>query len=149
MQVELFIPHRQPMLLLDDVLSVDEQRAVCQSKITQDHLFFDPEIQGVYSWIGIEMMAQACGVLARVQGRRSLDEKPRLGFLLSVRNFKAEKPYFTIDTILTIMAQKVYIDSSLGSFDCQIKSGQSILATASINALEPTDEILSQILQGS
>ncbi|MCF6766427.1 hypothetical protein L3V82_11645 [Thiotrichales bacterium 19S3-7] len=146
--VESLIPHRKPMCLIDRVLQADSQQVICQSDITQSHLFYRQAIGGVDHWVAIEMMAQASGILARFQAGRSLDEKPRLGFLLSIRNYKAYTDYFTEDTCLTIIASKIYIEESLGAFDCQVRIDDTSLASAKINAVEPDEQMRNEIIQG-
>ncbi|MCF6776864.1 hypothetical protein L3V83_09825 [Thiotrichales bacterium 19X7-9] len=146
--IESLIPHRKPMCLIDRVIQADSQTVICQSDIQTDHLFYRDEISGVDHWVGIEMMAQASAVLARFQEGRNLDEKPRLGFLLSIRNHKAYIPYFTAGRRLTIIASKIYIEDSLGAFDCQILVGEQLVASAKINAIEPNDQMLDEIIKG-
>ncbi|MCF6767454.1 hypothetical protein L3V86_03615 [Thiotrichales bacterium 19S11-10] len=142
------IPHKAPMRLIDYLVEANDQQVTCQSLITPEHLFYDKAIDGIWHWVGIEMMAQASAVLAQFQSGKDKDQSPRLGFLLSVRQFKSSIPYFTSGLNLTIMAKKIYIDSSLGSFNGAILVNDKEVATAKLSAIEPTDEQLDQILQG-
>ncbi len=57
--IRSLVPHAGPMVLLDRVISVDEDSLLAEVRIRSDSLFCN--IDGVGAWVGIEYMAQAIG----------------------------------------------------------------------------------------
>ena len=47
------IPHKPPMRWLNRIIAVDPQQAICEAKVTQDHIFYRSDIHGIDSWLGI------------------------------------------------------------------------------------------------
>ncbi len=133
---EKLIPHKPPMVLLDSVLDVNESLARCQVTIREDNILYDPEIQGVYAWIAIEVMAQTAAVFAAFQ-RQQPEAEPQIGFLLSVRNFSCEKPYFALNEVLTIVANSEYIQEDVGVFQGEIFINNKLIACAKLNTFQP------------
>lgn len=146
-EIEKFIPHKLPMRLIDKIIEVNDNKSICEAYLTENHIFYDKKINGIYSYVLLELMAQTSGVLARFQGGRSLDDQPRVGFLLSIRKFKSSRAYFTVNNTLRIIAEKIYIEDSLGAFNCYVSLDDEIIANARLNAIEPTDEQLKTILK--
>ena len=141
------IPQSPPMQLIDSLQEVNQNKATCLAKITPEHIFYDTEINGVYAWVGIEMMAQASAVLAYFQGDE-IDHAQRCGFMISVRNFKTTRASFDEGDLLTIVAHKEFISDPLGVFMCEIHHQDQCVAEAKFSAYQPSDEEFIEIIQG-
>ena len=136
--LETLLPHRAPMLLLSEVVDHDETFASALIHITTDSPFFDTELGGVPSWVGMEYMAQTIGIWAGHQ--QLIKNKPvQAGFLLGCRSYDCNSAVFPAGCTLQLSAKPVYLDDSgIGAFDCVI-SEKNILATAQIKAFRPED----------
>ena len=67
-EIKTFIPHREPMLLIDEAEVLDENTARGSRKIRGDEFFLQGHFPGnpiVPGVILCEMMAQTCSVLLR------------------------------------------------------------------------------------
>jgi predicted hotdog family 3-hydroxylacyl-ACP dehydratase len=144
LDLETLLPHRAPMLLLSEVVDYDETFASALIHITADSPFFDAELGGVPSWVGMEYMAQTIGIWAGHQ--QLINNKPvQAGFLLGCRSYDCNNAIFPSDCTLQLSARPVYLDDSgIGAFDCAISSeningSESIRATAQIKAFRPED----------
>ena len=144
LDLETLLPHRAPMLLLSEVVNYDETFASARIYITTDSAFFDAELGGVPSWVGMEYMAQTIGIWAGHQ--QLLNNKPvQAGFLLGCRSYDCNSAIFPAGCILQLSAKPVYLDKSgIGAFDCAITSeniinSKTIHATAQIKAFRPED----------
>lgn len=139
------LPHRAPMLLIDSIIAVNEQSVSCLTTVREDNIFYDPNIGGIYAWVGIEFMAQATGVFAHFCNPQST---PALGFLISVRKFSCLRPHFKLGETLTIMANNEYLQDGVGVFQCCIISNGGIVASAKLNALQPPPHQVEALLKG-
>jgi predicted hotdog family 3-hydroxylacyl-ACP dehydratase len=131
------LPHRPPMILLDDVTGYDDNSLIAEVTITGDSLFFGPN--GVPGHVGIEYMAQACGAYA---GAHALDSglKVRIGLLLGTRDYRAQVPYFRRGDRLVIKVATIFGDESLAAFGCTITIEGKLAAEAQLQVYQPDDD---------
>ena len=69
--IKSLLPHREPFLFVDAIVSADEKGAVCEHTFTENEFFFKghfPEYPVVPGVILCETMAQAGGAALRYQG---------------------------------------------------------------------------------
>jgi predicted hotdog family 3-hydroxylacyl-ACP dehydratase len=142
--IRSLVPHADPMLLLDRVISVDEDSLWAEVGIRSDTLFCGPD--GVGAWVGIEYMAQAiaawAGYTAQLRG-----EPVKLGFLLGTRRYECSRPLFVLGSVLRIHVQRLFQnENGLGSFECRIDDTQGRLATATVTIFQPPN--VDDFLQG-
>ncbi len=135
-RLEDLLPHRTPMLLLDDIIKITDTSAQARVHITPDSAFFDASLGGVPAWVGMEYMAQTIGLwIGQRQRQASLPIKP--GFLLGTRLFECEQAVFAAGTTLQVDATNVYLDNDgIGSFNCTV-STEALIARAQIKAFLP------------
>ena len=134
------LPHRPPMILLDEILSCDDTSVVAGLTVGEASLFLEPE--GVPVHIGLEYMAQACGAYAGAVacGR---GEKVRIGFLLGTRQYRAHVAWFRRGERLIVSAALLYQDQQMGAFDCRIEVHGKLAAEAQMNVYQPDPAELS------
>ena len=133
---ESLLPHKGPMVLLDDVLEVSETLARAALRIGEDSPFYRPGL-GVPVWAGTEYMAQAVGLTAGFRARKA-GHDVTIGFLLGTRRFTAHVPAFRLGTRLTVSASEVWQDGQMAVFDCRIEH-EKVLAEAQLNVFQPQD----------
>jgi 3-hydroxyacyl-[acyl-carrier-protein] dehydratase len=81
-----FLPHRQPMIWVDQVIEVGEARGACLTFLRRDQNYFSS--QGFRRSAYFEMMAQsygyvrACQAVFQIAGQRSV---PKVAFLAQIR----------------------------------------------------------------
>jgi predicted hotdog family 3-hydroxylacyl-ACP dehydratase len=143
--IRSLVPHAGPMVLLDRVISVDEDSLLAEVRIRSDSLFC--ETDGVGAWVGIEYMAQAIaswvGYTAQLR-----DEPVKIGFVLGTRRYECSRPIFVLGSVLRVHVQCVFQgENGLGSFDCYIDNEEVRVATATITVFQPAN--VNDFLQGS
>lgn len=150
MEIHKLVPHADPMVLLDRVITVDEESLSAELTITQDSLFFDEAELGVGAWVGIEYMAQAIAAYAGYQAV-SKGESVRVGFLLGSRRYESHCSYFLLGSTLQVQVRRVLQnENGLGAFECQIgdaNENKTVLATATVTVFQP--EEVKQFLQNA
>lgn len=128
------LPHRPPMLLLDEMLAYDATAARASTTIRETSLFLDGAAVPVH--IGLEYMAQACGAHAGALAR-DRGEPVKIGFLLGTRQYRAYVPCFRIGERLIVTVSVTYLDGEMGAFDCRIEIGGNLAAEAQLTVYQP------------
>ena len=142
------VPHRGPMLLVDQLVANVAETVRVEATIKPDQLFLTAE--GLPAWVGVELMAQT---VAAWSGLRQIEKKlpVQLGFLLGTRRYECTCAFFQVGTRLEIAArQELVADNGLAVFVCQIFLGDEVVATAQLNAFQPpnVDEYLRGLNHG-
>jgi predicted hotdog family 3-hydroxylacyl-ACP dehydratase len=107
----------------------------CAWRVNPDDSFVEPEI-GVPVYVGVEFMAQCvavhAGARARVEGLG-----PPLGFLLGTRHFKASITHFEVGETYRATCEELIRDTNgMGSYECSIVHGDTMVAQARLAVLE-------------
>ncbi len=137
--IATLVPHSGPMLLLDRVLSADQDGLSAEVRLHAGSMFFDAQAGGVGSWVGMEYMAQAiaahAGWLALQRG-----DAVKVGFLLGSRKYEAARPLFATGCVLQVHVHRVLQgENGLGAFECRIEEANEMAATATITVFQPNN----------
>jgi predicted hotdog family 3-hydroxylacyl-ACP dehydratase len=135
MSASEFVLHREPMLLLDRLVDVGAEFAVCEWKVCDRVAFISPGV-GVPTYVGVEYMAQCvavhAGACARARGLA-----PPLGFLLGTRHYKAITRYFDLGaTYRATCRELIKDDQGMGAFECRILLDDKIVAEGRLAVLQ-------------
>lgn len=135
-QADYYIPHRAPMLLLDELVEVKDNGCVATLTIREDLPFMQDE--GLPSWVGIEIMAQTISMYGGIQ-ERTKGNTPKLGFLLGSKKFDMGQDFFAVGEQLRIEITLQFLNRhQIGMFDCAIVTDQG-RTTACILVSQPDD----------
>lgn len=131
--ISAYVPHRPPMLLVDDVLEVSERRIVCTATIRDDCAF---AIDGVvHPSAMIEFAAQACaagvGVLTARTGQR-----PKLGLIAGCREIAFAVDNFLVGDELTITAETSVGQAPVTAFTCTVVRAGDVCATIQLSVVD-------------
>lgn len=134
------VPHSGKMSLLDRVIDYDFDKLEIHTEvdITPDSMFFDKDMNGIPVWIGFEYMAQSISALSGIYGKKQ-GQEPKIGFIMSVNNFTANKSVFPANSIAKIFVRQTMRMDNIVSFDGNITLDDTIVATAVINTIEIDD----------
>lgn len=135
--IEDVLPHKAPMILIDKLVSFDENNGWCTQQITKDSLLYNDALQGVPSYVGIEYMAQS--IAAYANANELINKRPvKIGFLVSTRKFNCKETVFGLGLALTIHVEKLFQDDSgLTAFHCKIMNNDEEMVSATINVFQP------------
>jgi predicted hotdog family 3-hydroxylacyl-ACP dehydratase len=143
--IRSLVPHAGPMVLLDRVISVDEDSLLAEVRIRSGSLFCSAN--GVDAWVGMEYMAQAIGAWAGYTAQLR-GEPVKIGFLLGTRRYECSRPIFVLGSVLRVHVQCVFQnEDGLGSFECSIDDEEGRVATATLTVFQPPN--VNDFLQGS
>ena len=135
MSAAKFVVHRPPMLLLDRLVEIAPEYAVCEWRVQEEHAFLIPG-RGVPAYIGVEYMAQCNAVHAGAR-ERALGLSPQLGLLLGTRHFKADVHYFEVNSTYQVECRELARSTEgMASFECQIFLNGKTIVKARIAVLQ-------------
>ncbi len=128
-----YLPHRPPMLLIDEIVEVGELRAVCRATIHPDCVF---AIDGVvHPSAMIEFIAQACAIFVGVRGERDGDP-PRFGLIMACREVTFAVDRFAIGDELTLEVTKVFGQHQLAAFTGRVLRAGVECATIQLSVMD-------------
>ena len=103
-EIRRILPHRYPMLLVDRIVEMDEERVVGIKNVTHNEPFFNghfPDFPVMPGVLIVEAMAQAAGVLVL---KSIADRDRKLVLLVAIENARFRKPVVPGDQLRLEMA---------------------------------------------
>jgi predicted hotdog family 3-hydroxylacyl-ACP dehydratase len=121
------------MLLIDDIVEVTSQRAVCRTTIHADCVF---AIDGlVHPSAMIEFVAQVCAIYVGVLSARD-GSPPRTGLIMACREIAFAVDSFAVGDELTIVANKVFGQKQLAAFTGTVARGDALCASVQLSVVD-------------
>lgn len=131
--LETLVPHRETMLLIDEVASCDYGKGELVAAFSARRGWCE-------NWAAIEYMAQGAAALAGIADRQEgWQGAPRPGFLLGTRKLELDFERFEPGRRYTVHVQNAFRDADAASFVCEIFDGEKRVAAATLNAYRPPD----------
>jgi predicted hotdog family 3-hydroxylacyl-ACP dehydratase len=134
------LPHQGKMFLLSRLRNYDLDKRVLigEYDITGDCLFYDTVLEGIPSWVGIELIAQSISALSGLKGRRK-GEKPRPGFILSVSDMRMDIPVLRAGTTAVIAIREDFKMDAVYTFHGTVSSEGKKAVEAKLTVMEVDD----------
>lgn len=128
--VEELLPHRERMLLLDEVREAEEAKIACGVVLREGSPFV--ENGRVSAMVAVEYMAQCVAAWVGLEDRRN-GRPIRVGYLVGSREVTFAVDGFTVGDDLRVEAERLWGDDSLGHFACKVKRGGATVAEGVLN----------------
>lgn len=145
--VQQYLPHEAPMCLLEKVISVTEENAHCQVRVSQQGVLA-PFLSGDGSlpgWFAIEIIAQTVGVWSGWHTMQRGDDAVGVGMLLGGRGLRCPEGIFPADTVLDCKVTLLMRDEKIGCFEGVIYANNHVLASGRVNTYQPDKNELEQL----
>ncbi|OIR10088.1 hypothetical protein GALL_80160 [mine drainage metagenome] len=132
------LPHAAPMILLERVLDWNGADWVAAEVDIGPHTPFLDRERGVPAHVGLEWMAQCCGLFAGLDARAG-GGPVRVGYLLGTRRYRARRLWFGVGERLRVEARLLLRDGGMAVFDCTIggDGGDEPVAAAQLTLYQP------------
>jgi len=135
-QINELIAHEAPMILVDRVVSCDDDSIMTAIHITSDTPFLQDD--RVPSYVVIEYMAQSIAAYSGLQAKEA-HKTVKIGFLLGTRKLELKTAHFQLGDEIIIEASPLYNDGEMASFDCSAKHEGQVVAIARLNVYQPNE----------
>ena len=136
-----YLPHKKPMVLIDKVIEVTDNSAICQSYVNEKGCLApfleDKELPSFYI---IELISQTIGVWSGVKAKKNNLTIPPMGMVIGCRALKCIVDKFSYNSTLNIKINKIIEDDTLASFDGTISVDDTDLGFGTINVVRVTEE---------
>ncbi|MCB9636069.1 MAG: hypothetical protein H6721_28490 [Sandaracinus sp.] len=132
------MPHRGPMLFLDEVLEVGASTARTRTVLREDFLLAkDGKVSPLVS---IELFAQAAA--AFMASKTAPSDRPTVqGALLGSRSLDTFVDTFEVGDELIAEVEQVFGAGALAQFKCVLYRGETKVAEGNINVVSGTDVV--------
>ncbi len=129
---------REPMLLLDEILSCGEHGLIAAVDVWPEKMFCDAH--GAPGWVAIEWMAQAAGAWLGAHQRRH-DKSVDIGFLLGTRHYQGPARFELGRVHVEALDCMHDPASGLAVIDTAVRAAttDTLLASARLKFAQPTD----------
>ena len=127
------LPHRPPMLLVQEVVELGEAGLVCDGRIPADNPFVeDGKAPAVF---GLELAAQAAGVLEALRRiREGASGPPRAGYLVSLKRARFATPFLDADRALRVNVRTIGAIGQLAMVEAVVRDeGGAELVTGTLS----------------
>ncbi len=137
--IEDLLPHREGLLLIDEILAVDTERAVTRAVVTERWPLFSGK--GVSTLIAVELVAQTAGICnGWINRQRHGDDFSRRGWLVGVK-----RADFAADTIalggeVVTTARNGYKFESFREASGAVRLGSRTIARVTLQLFQPASE---------
>ena len=131
-QILKYLPHRDPFLFIDEVVSLEEGSNIhAVMYVKNDSVFLEGHFPGnpiVPGVILIEAMGQASGIL----GFKTMDKTPEEGsmyYFVGADKLRFKNPVIPGDK-LTLESTKISEKAGIWKFDCKATVGEKFICSA-------------------
>jgi predicted hotdog family 3-hydroxylacyl-ACP dehydratase len=123
------VPHREPMVLLDQILRWEVGEVECAMTVREGARFV--EDGALLAPFTIEHMAQAVAVCLGYEAYRG-GRGIRVGMIVSCREFRAHRVQAAVGDELRVHALRDLGNESVSHFQCEVQHGSELFSSATL-----------------
>jgi len=126
-RAEDYLPHRDRMRLIDEIIDVNEKSAVTQATVTNQWPFFSGE--SVHSLVLIELVAQTAGISNCWEGiRKHGEDFVTKGWLVGIKQSHFHIHAIPLNTLITTRTENRFIFENFIEILGTVEIGSKIVA---------------------
>jgi predicted hotdog family 3-hydroxylacyl-ACP dehydratase len=135
--IESLIPHRKRIKIISGILDIQETSAVSTAVVNSNWPLYDGEAAN--SLVLIEAIAQTAAIIEGYK-RKQRGESGIKGWLVGIKNAEFYEEKIPVNTNLVIMLESKYSFDNYGVVEGTVKTGEKVLATATLQALRLNED---------
>ncbi len=135
--INSLIPHREKIKIVTGILDIQEMTAVSSATVNPEWPLCDGEAAS--SLVLIEAIAQTAAIVEGYK-RTQRGESGVKGWLVGIKNAEFNVEKIPVGTYLIILLESKYSFDNYGVVEGTVKSGEQILATATLQAMRLNDD---------
>ena len=128
------VPHRPPMLWVDEIVEDSDEAIVCRVTLRPEHVFLDAGT--AESVVIVELMAQSVAAFVGLADSKR-GETPKPGYLVAIPEARFVVATVAVGQTLDIACARRFGDDKIASFSCVARHTNVVLAEAIINVVRP------------
>jgi predicted hotdog family 3-hydroxylacyl-ACP dehydratase len=128
-----YVPHRPPMLWLDEVGDDTASSVACYTTIRPDFIFLDGD--HARPAVMIELVAQACAVYLGLKARRE-GRAPRFGVLVACREAEFLVDRLVVGDELTVTVERVFAEPQVSAFVGTVARAGAEIGRVSLSVID-------------
>jgi len=136
--IEDYIPHREPIRIISEVIEINEESAIAGAVVNSRWPLYDGN--EVNSLVLIEAIAQTSALVEghkkKKQGKAGVK-----GWLVGIKSAEFKQATLPVGARLVIAVKNLYSFDNYGVIEGTVKSGEDVLAVAVLQALRMDDDI--------
>ena len=135
------IPHKGKMVLLSRITdyNLENQTIEAEYDITKECIFYDPQIEGVPTWVGFEFIAQSIAAISGLKEKLK-NKPPKLGFVLGVSQARINAPFFKLGSIVKIKTKETENEYPIMYFVGELFVNDQKIFSGRLTVMEADDE---------
>jgi len=137
--IEDYIPHRGPILIISEVIEINEESAITGAVVKSSWPLYDGN--AVNSLVLIEAIAQTAALVEGYEKKKQGKAGVK-GWLVGIKSAEFKQATLPVDTKVVITVKSLYSFDNYGVIEGTVKSGEDLLAVAVLQALRMDDNIL-------
>jgi predicted hotdog family 3-hydroxylacyl-ACP dehydratase len=135
--IDSLIPHRGKIRIISGILEIKENSAISAATVNSDWPLYDGEAAS--SLVLIEAIAQTAAIIEGYK-RKLRGESGVKGWLVGIKNAEFNVEKIPVDTDIIIILKNSYSFDNYGVVEGTVKSGEKVLATATLQAMRLNDD---------
>ena len=128
-----FVPHRPPMLFVDEVGENTATSVTCYATLRPDSILLDGE--HARPVVLIELVAQASAVYLGLKAIRE-GRPPRTGVLVGCREAELLAPQLSVGDVLTVKIEVLFDDPEVSGFTGEVTRGGEVIARVNLTVVD-------------
>jgi predicted hotdog family 3-hydroxylacyl-ACP dehydratase len=135
--IESLIPHREKIKIISGILEIKETTAMSTAIVNTQWPLYDGGV--VNSLVLIEAIAQTAAIVEGYK-RRQQGKDGVKGWLVGIKSAEFNIEKIPVNTTLIIMIESKYTFDNYAVVEGVVKTGEKILATATLQALRMNED---------
>lgn len=135
--INSLIPHREKIKIISGILDIQDMSAVSSATVNPEWPLYDGEAASAL--VLIEAIAQTAAIVVGYK-RKQRGESGVKGWLVGIKNAEFNVEKIPVGTRLIILLESKYSFDNYGVVEGTVKSGDDILATATLQAMRLNDD---------